>query len=67
MAPLLYEETLYGTLYCMVSKPYIDTGSYAVGIQAISTSGLSENAVLKMTATVFVDIRCMQHLVLLPQ
>lgn len=49
MAPLLYDETLYGTaLLYNLSKPILTPGLwYAWRVRAISTSGLSENAVFK--------------------
>lgn len=49
MAPLLYEETLFGTaLLYNLSMPILTPGMrYAWRVKAISTTGLSENAVFK--------------------
>jgi hypothetical protein len=49
MSPLLYEETLFGTaLNYDLGKPNLISGKrYAWRVKAISTSGLSENAVFK--------------------
>jgi hypothetical protein len=49
MAPVLYEETLFGTaLLYNVSMPILTPGMrYAWRVKAISTTGLSENAVFK--------------------
>ncbi|AYN03304.1 fibronectin type III domain-containing protein [Flavobacterium sp. 140616W15] len=49
MSPLLYEETLFGTaLLYNLSMPILTPGMrYAWRVKAISTTGLSENAVFK--------------------
>ncbi|OXG00769.1 hypothetical protein B0A64_19280 [Flavobacterium araucananum] len=49
MSPLLYEETLFGTaLLYNLSMPILTPGMrYAWRVRAISTTGLSENAVFK--------------------
>ncbi|MDR7212238.1 fibronectin type III domain-containing protein [Flavobacterium piscis] len=49
MSPVLYEETLFGTaLLYNVSMPILTPGlRYAWRVKAISTTGLSENAVFK--------------------
>ncbi|MTH15801.1 AHH domain-containing protein [Flavobacterium sp. LC2016-01] len=49
MAPILHEETLFGTaLLYNVSMPILTPGMrYAWRVRAISTTGLSENAVFK--------------------
>lgn len=49
MSPILYEETLYGTaLLYNLSMPILTPGlRYAWRVRAISTTGLSENAVFK--------------------
>jgi TANFOR domain-containing protein len=49
MAPVLYEETLFGTaLLYNLSMPVLTPGMrYAWRVRAISTTGLSENAVFK--------------------
>ncbi|TDO94890.1 ADP-ribosyltransferase domain-containing protein [Flavobacterium sp. 245] len=49
MSPVLYEETLFGTaLLYNVSMPILTPGMrYAWRVRAISTTGLSENAVFK--------------------
>ncbi|MCD0474777.1 fibronectin type III domain-containing protein [Flavobacterium sp. EDS] len=49
MSPLLYEETLFGTaLLYNLSMPILTPGMrYAWKVKAISTTGLSENAVFK--------------------
>lgn len=49
MAPILYEETLFGTaLLYNLSMPILTPGMrYAWRVKAISTTGLSENAVFK--------------------
>jgi len=49
MSPILYEETLFGTaLLYNLSMPILTPGMrYAWRVKAISTTGLSENAVFK--------------------
>ncbi|WP_456314791.1 hypothetical protein [Pseudomonas shirazensis] len=49
MSPILYEETLFGTaLLYNLSMPILTPGlRYAWRVKAISTTGLSENAVFK--------------------
>ncbi|MDR7211930.1 fibronectin type III domain-containing protein [Flavobacterium piscis] len=49
MSPVLYEETLFGTaLLYNVSMPILTPGlRYAWRVKAISTTGLSENAIFK--------------------
>jgi hypothetical protein len=49
MSPILYEETLFGTaLLYNLSMPILTPGlRYAWRVRAISTTGLSENAVFK--------------------
>lgn len=49
MSPVLYEETLFGTaLLYNLNMPILKPGmSYAWRVRAISTTGLSENAVFK--------------------
>lgn len=49
MAPILYEETLFGTaLLYNLSMPILTPGlRYAWRVRAVSTTGLSENAVFK--------------------
>jgi hypothetical protein len=49
MSPILYEETLFGTaLLYNLSMPVLTPGfRYAWRVKAISTTGLSENAVFK--------------------
>ncbi|MFZ0597939.1 MAG: fibronectin type III domain-containing protein, partial [Flavobacterium sp.] len=49
MSPILYEETLFGTaLLYNLSMPILSPGMrYAWRVKAISTSGLSENAIFK--------------------
>ncbi|CAI2768810.1 fibronectin type III domain-containing protein [Flavobacterium collinsii] len=49
MSPILYEETLFGTaLLYNLSMPILTPGMrYAWRVRAISTTGLSENAVFK--------------------
>lgn len=49
MSPVLYEETLFGTaLLYTLSMPILTPGMrYAWRVKAISTTGLSENAVFK--------------------
>ena len=49
MSPVLYEETLFGTaLLYNLNMPILTPGmSYAWRVRAISTTGLSENAVFK--------------------
>jgi hypothetical protein len=49
MSPVLYEETLFGTaLLYNLSMPILTPGlRYAWRVRAVSTSGLSENAIFK--------------------
>ncbi|WP_343706147.1 fibronectin type III domain-containing protein [Flavobacterium sp.] len=49
MAPVLYEETLFGTaLLYNLSMPVLTPGMrYAWRVRAVSTTGLSENAIFK--------------------